>query len=694
MADLLPYSPPCCNADDLYEIIAETTLEFNKYKEMLQELVEARYIETHNNIGEDVLMYRARTDITWTKVSELADPMKKKILLQLIENPRTFFVLFNTQKGKLRIAGKEMSKWANDQSKRVVSFLIVDNDRTLSEQSVNGLFHCFEKRPNHEELPEKEKYNVEIFELSSSNKTSLKDIVRYIDAYAYNPNYHMPVIVALANKTQIEKVLKILDHIRYHPSKTLSSGVIWDEADRTYPMFRDKPFTIRGISVTYLEFVNDESIKPIYRTGFVTATDGPLLEEEYVECANAYHYAFKIDPEDEADYCAFHHTESKKTFIKCTRKESNNLIANKVITNNWDTHFNVPLVLRDGTPYYRKVIVNSDAKGDDMRIFAQAMVGKGAYATTFNQYGITLYTPASPNGTIKYSTKKTNFNKLLFYIYKKNNLSDKPLIIIGRRKVDRGLGFHYAPRRKGVRIVKIEGKDGPCQTDGIEGLIWTDLILGNKIEVEATAIQKAGRGAGIIRQCPQYPGQFHYWVEEETSGIIERHYKKVDESNNLSGSNTMLQAMIRADAVVPKVQKNHTVEPETFLVIRGTTPDNTLLKMKDIVQTIFNNNYRNPNRDTDRPEFYKRSLNTESCIVKLIDAVKKVPGAYGTNNGINTYHRFFPAYSNMADSSSLYCVIPLIDPAYTEEMKNEIKRRYANNIHEVPKEGSLDHLLI
>jgi len=58
---------------------------------------------------------------------------------------------------------------------------------------------------------------------------------------------------------------------------------------------------------------------------------------------------------------------------------------------------------------------------------------------------------------------------VLYEIYRKQELSDRPLFIIGCRKVARGLGFHCAPM------------------DGSEGLVWTDMVLG-RIRNKAMAV--------------------------------------------------------------------------------------------------------------------------------------------------------------------------------------------------------------
>jgi hypothetical protein len=159
-------------------------------------------------------------------------------------------------------------------------------------------------------------------------------------------------------------------------------------------------------------------------------------------------------------------------------------------------------------------------------------------------YGVKTYIPGASVQTFR--IKGRRFNELLFEIYKSLNMEDKPLIIIGRRKVDRGLGFHYAPR------------------DGSEGLIWTDIILG-KIEDTNTAVQKAGRLAGIIRQCPQYYGKCTYWTDERTQRDILRHNNIVDEANKLTGC-TVLQAVtrgtVKVNEILPEFVKAEKPKPE------------------------------------------------------------------------------------------------------------------------------------
>jgi hypothetical protein len=90
------------------------------------------------------------------------------------------------------------------------------------------------------------------------------------------------------------------------------------------------------------------------------------------------------------------------------------------------------------------------------------------------------------------------------------------------------------------------------------------------VEDKNTATQKAGRAAGIIEQCPQYPGKIHYWTDERTARMVVRHNKIVDAANSLSGVYSTLQATTRAreqvhepaSAAAPSVK--HTMSQETF----------------------------------------------------------------------------------------------------------------------------------
>ena len=495
--------------------------DVDKVLQALEELESISMIERNLNINDDAVLFGARHGLKWSEFHHIDDPLKKTILLMLVENPKTFFVLQNTQSGKMRICALEINKWVERTDIKTVAFFITQNDKTLTDQSVEGLSKICT--------------NCKLFTLSSNNKIMFDDIKSYIDAYSADTDgeYKMPIIAALANDTQNRKILKIMSHIlrkvRRNQSK-LRYGIIFDEADDIYPKLRKMNIEVDGESMCYYKFIvdNDDALN---RIGFVSATEGDLLDADFPECANAHLY--QVDPEhsNDANYRAAHHLESVFRVEKMTCKMSNNSYAEKLIQENM-AYFTSPI---EGTNYYRKIIVNSNARLSDMIKMADFANSHGINALVFNMYGVKTYISGAQVQTFRIRGRR--FNELLFELYKTLNLEDKPLIIIGRRKVDRGLGFHYAPR------------------DGSEGLIWTDIILG-KIEDMNTAVQKAGRLAGIIAQCPQYYRRCTYWTDERTQRDILRHNNIVDEVNKLTGC-TVLQAVTRGSV---KVNENMPVE--------------------------------------------------------------------------------------------------------------------------------------
>jgi hypothetical protein len=103
--------------------------------------------------------------------------------------------------------------------------------------------------------------------------------------------------------------------------------------------------------------------------------------------------------------------------------------------------------------------------------------------------------------------------------------------------------------------------------EGGHGLIFTDIILGH-IENPQSAVQKAGRLAGIIAQCPQYPGAINFWTDDQTACTVINHNRMVDEANRLSGTYSALQATTRAlgniTLEIPKKQTTYEVSDVSF----------------------------------------------------------------------------------------------------------------------------------
>ena len=505
-------------ADEMFEELEGVEPEVGE--RMLDELTEIGMVVKTIDM-EDVVRYQAKEGVMWDAVAHFDCPIKKQIMLRLINNPRTFFVLYNTQKGKSIIVASEIKQWATA-DKKVVAFLVVDNDKSLAEQTREGLFDEISSVAH-------------VFLLSSNSKeTTVEGIRTYTDAYAADRDgeYKMPVVVALNNADQVKKVLKLMDHINTKVEvrgSALRYGVVFDEADKVYPKMRTREFAMDGGVTTSFKKLLVDNVIAVHRLGFVTATDGDLLEdEEYEECANAYMYPV---PAGDENYRAIHHEEDAVVkHVQHRKVLGNDVYAEKVLEDNKE-YFAGRVTLKDGSKVPRKVIVNGGAKTTSMAGFAYRRTAEGAYAITLNMFGVTVYRPGKTPE--RRSSKGVRLNRLLFDLYKELGLHDKMLFIIGRRKVDRGLGFHYAPR------------------DGSEGLVWTDMILG-RIDDKNTAVQKAGRLAGVVAHCPQYPGKLTWWTDERTSAMILRHNAIVDVANTKRG-HTALQAVKRAEDGIPKV---------------------------------------------------------------------------------------------------------------------------------------------
>ena len=494
------------DVDSIYEELEGIDREV--YEQALEDLVEVGLLVRETDDDEDRTYYRARDNLGWSEVGRIDCPTKKQVLLTLINNPQTFFVLYNTQKGKLKIAAEEIRSWATAEGKKVVAFLVVDNDKTLADQSADGVMSIIGGV-------------AKVFLLSSnSSETTLEGIRTYIDAYAGDrrDRYKMPVVVALNNATQVKKVTTLMTHIKTEmetDESPLRYGVVFDEADKVYPPIREQ---FKPLLVT--------DTRALHRLGFVTATEGDLMEADYDECANAYMYPV---PAGHPDYRAIH-TEDAVVKVAVHRvKDSNDVYAETILANNRE-YFASRVTLKNGTQGFRKTIVNGGAKTASMDTFARNRVADGHYAITVNMLGVWVYRPGHEKK--RYSTKGKRFGELLFSIYTELGLHDRPLFIIGRRKVDRGLGFHYAPR------------------DGSDGLVWTDMILG-RVDDKDTAVQKAGRLAGVVAQCPQFPGTLTWWTDEKTKQSVTRHNSVVDQANTKRGCSA-LQAMTRAVVDVPR----------------------------------------------------------------------------------------------------------------------------------------------
>ena len=512
--------------NELYENINDE-LSLTEFQSKLNDLLEIGFIE--RSVLDDCYFYYAKQGLSWNDFLDWSDNIKKSILLDLIPNPITSFILLNTQQGKLKQSAGKIKEWIT--LGKVVTFMIVDNDKTLSDQSVEGIEKTIGA------------LNIKLFSLSSNSKITFNEIKMYIDAFEGDTfgEYLPPVIVLLANNTQCDKMLKLQAHITRKitlNSSKLCFANLWDEADTTYKRLRNHNLPDNQISPLYFT-LNGTGLVGLC---FVTATDGDLLDD-YPECSNAYLHKIHLSDSDKINYRNFHTVQSiihRSVYIS---KNQNNKYALETITDNL-SHFTQQIV-----GGFRKIIINSNASTKSMEKLAIDLDTKFGFNSLIfngnNSTSIKVYKEGRCIAIIKTRGKK--FNEMLMYAYIIFDLGDAPLVIIGRRKVNRGLGFHF-PNRE-IRV--IDGPYGNITLSETDGLIWTDMILG-RIEDKKTAVQKAGRLSGIIASHPLYHGSIDYWTDNDTADLIYRHNCIVDQVNLTRGF-TVGQAVFRASEIIPEI---------------------------------------------------------------------------------------------------------------------------------------------
>jgi hypothetical protein len=126
--------------------------------------------------------------------------------------------------------------------------------------------------------------------------------------------------------------------------------------------------------------------------------------------------------------------------------------------------------------------------------------------------------------------------------------------------------------------------------------------------------------------------------------------------------------------------ENHDVDLDTFLVY---TDENIV---KDVCR-LLGYNYMSVSPKTTGPNkgFRETSLNAAATKVSLIDAIKKVPGAYGTNKGLVTWRTCLPCYKDINDSTSLHFVV-ILRPMTDVGKIRHVKAVYPSIV--VPKRGA------
>ena len=633
----LQYLYETVRGDEDIFLVEDVILTITDFEIKLNELARDGMVLVKTNT-DDTLLYEAKPGLVLADFINICDQVKCGILTIMCENPNAFFMLGNTQNGKSRKIGGMVKQWSQENSVKVVGFIVVDNDNALSDQFVASL----QSQP------------VKIFRLSGVKGDTFDTIKDAIDAYAGDPTGErlMPLVVLLSNEIQNKKMVNLVSHIdrmaRLYQSK-LRYGIIWDECDVTYTRLRNA--SVSGLTIS--TFIIDNTTA-LYKVGWVSATEGTLLDDDhsFPECMNAQIYPFVPDKETQPFYRSFHLDEAKIHRVPFDHGIGLNGYACKVITEN-PNHFNN--TVKDT---YRKIIVNSASSQKKMDELAKWFLGKDMNVLVFNgEKGTSLKLYMRGEAIEVFSTKGYTLNSLLFYLYKKRELHTKPLVVIGNRKVNRGLSFSYCPRIS--TPITIKGKLGDLVTQDREGLVFTDMIVG-RIENVSSAVQKAGRLCGLIGDSPQYVGSIHFWTDDYTAEKILAHNRLVDATNLMDGM-SIGEALGKGT-----VNSHENYKSDNFLVY---TTEETVREVCKLLGYRYT-----PTKKDPVSGFLETSLNTGHAAVSLADAIKAVANAYGTNKGEIAYRTYFPCYKNVNDEHSLHYVICLrpVAPEEADAFKRKI----------------------
>lgn len=642
-------------------------------------------------INDGVTRQSARISYTNKEICET----QLSILLQLIENNDAFFIFKNTQSGKSGLMINELIKWYSEPKYTIIPFIVLQNIKDMADQTVDRIEDTFAKQGK----------NIKLLKLTSrGKKIKILDIKSAILSWCGDKkSFGMPIIVLIHNEKQEAKMMTIIKWIHSlvidNNEHKIRYGVIWDEADQTYPNSRNEPVCVdveggclrkccceKKSCKTYMV----ENTEALYRLGFASATDGTLLsmdgdKENYPECAGAIIYRDE-EHEDSPHYRAIHLEGSIHHYVNTlSANEKLNSYAERVLTDNAE-HFETPENLPTKEKYYRKIIINGNVSITSMTKFAIEHSKKGKYVIVYNSSGgagLKLY----KNGSLfkNYTLNNWSFNERLFYIYISQNLCDKPLIIIGGLKIDRGITFHYCPRDDTEKI--IEGENGNITTKNKNGLVITDFISGPIVNT-STGVQKQGRPSGNIGNSPQYSGKTHYWSTKSTIDKTVAHNKIVDIVNKDKGLESIKNIKMRAEeeynTTLPKV--NHSVSPNLFRVYKGE--DEAV--MRNVVKELYGREYIREFKKSEDERFLLSSITKKEQIVEIYTAINEVPGTAGLKHkadGKPAPRRVWACYKDTADNSTLYYVVLVDYPlTVTEEKLKMIDTKYPNHII-IPQEG-------
>ena len=221
------------------------------------------------------------------------------------------------------------------------------------------------------------------------------------------------------------------------------------------------------------------------------------------------------------------------------------------------------------------------------------------------------------------------FNAQLATLYKENNWSRFPLAITGYMCVQRGITFQCGPE-EGVH-------------DGF--LFDYGVIPPNKCAPEA--YQTMARLFGNVGDIPAYKS-----VEIFTTTAT---FSRVEKQENIAINIARMVAEEHLEVVTKKevkVAENIGLPDEVDISLYRIYDDERVVR--DACKVL---GYTYHSAKTNDAGFKETSLNAKTGVASLMNAVMKVPTAYGTNHHVRTYRTCYPCYVDTANNATLRFVV-------------------------------------
>jgi len=256
----------------------------------------------------------------------------------------------------------------------------------------------------------------------------------YIDRFVdpMYPNILPPIILALSNNNQVEKVCSLIETI--DSDYDYPFDMYFDEADVTYSQYRTE-------WNSYMYRANNMIL--------ITATPQKLMEfDEIKESVQPYPVEY-----DKAFYDLYlNHLDNDAVIYHANPDPMATFDANmfiyKTIQRNYH-HFADKL---DDGSYRRILAVTSHRVVDHEELAAMIIEDYGFNVLTVNGEGVILH--RSEKNKKVYPVKK-EFSEVLASINGEADVKDKPLVIVGNRRIDRGVTFQNPSKEFLVRDIII-----------------------------------------------------------------------------------------------------------------------------------------------------------------------------------------------------------------------------------------------